>query len=87
VEAVKLAPPTAEVPPWQSKLALMRPPATWALMNTPPAGLVTPPDTCPAAIGGVGVYRDEHHPSTVFAATLAPFIWSDLRQLGFLGAQ
>ena len=49
--------------------------------------LFCPTDTCPAAIGGVGVYRDEHHPSTVFAATLAPFIWSDLRQLGFLGAK
>jgi len=49
--------------------------------------LFCPTDTCPAAIGGVGVYRDEHHPSTVFAATLAPFIWSDLRQLGFLAAK
>ncbi|MEY4312540.1 MAG: hypothetical protein RLZZ319_49, partial [Actinomycetota bacterium] len=45
-----------------------------------------PTDSCPASIGGVGVYRDEHHPSTVFAATLAPFIWSDLRELGFFAA-
>ena len=52
VDGVNVAPPTADVPPWQSKFALMRPPATCALMYTPPTGTVAPAPTWPAGMVG-----------------------------------
>ena len=39
--------------------------------------------TCRTAIGGVPMYRDNHHFTAVFGATLAPFLWNDLRELGY----
>lgn len=42
------------------------------------------PETCHTSLGGIMIYRDQHHLSPVFAETLAPFLWSTIRELGFL---
>lgn len=39
---------------------------------------------CPLAIGGVRVYRDRGHITTVFGKSLVPFLENDLTELGFL---
>jgi peptidoglycan/LPS O-acetylase OafA/YrhL len=41
------------------------------------------PMNCRTAIGGFRMFKDVHHLSNAFAATLAPFIWNDLRSFGF----
>jgi hypothetical protein len=41
-------------------------------------------ETCPLAMGGVRVYRDLGHITTVFGESLGPFLFNDLTQLGFL---
>lgn len=46
--------------------------------------LYCPNGTCPLAMGGMRVYRDYSHITTVFGSTLAPFIRSDLTRFGFL---
>jgi hypothetical protein len=39
---------------------------------------------CPVSIGGVRVYRDRGHITTVFGKSLVPFLENDLTELGFL---
>jgi hypothetical protein len=39
--------------------------------------------TCPLVIGGVSVYRDYRHITTVFGKTLGPFLFDQLVTLGF----
>jgi hypothetical protein len=41
-------------------------------------------ETCPLAMGGVRVYRDLGHITTVFGESLGPFLFNDLTELGFL---
>lgn len=41
--------------------------------------------TCPAVIGGVGVYRNDNHVSAAYAATLAPWILGELAERDLLG--
>jgi hypothetical protein len=40
--------------------------------------------TCPLAIGGVRVYRDYRHITTVFGKTLGPFLYNNLVDIGFV---
>jgi hypothetical protein len=44
-------------------------------------------EDCHTSLGGMLVYRDQHHLSPVFAESLAPFLWSKIRELGFLGPE
>ena len=37
---------------------------------------------CPTVVGGVLVYRDEHHFTGTFGRTLAPFLERELRAIG-----
>ena len=34
--------------------------------------------TCPVVIGGANVYRDRHHMTATYSATLAPYLWRQL---------
>lgn len=40
--------------------------------------------TCPLVLGGMRIYRDEGHMYPVFSKTLAPFMWTQLHDLGLL---
>lgn len=42
------------------------------------------PQNCPLAIGGVSVYRDLGHITTVFGQSLGPFLYNELTRLGLL---
>lgn len=39
-------------------------------------------ETCPAVIGGVGVYRDNNHVAASYATTLAPFLYREIARTG-----
>jgi peptidoglycan/LPS O-acetylase OafA/YrhL len=41
------------------------------------------PETCSDVIGGVQIHEDGNHMFRTFVLTLTPFLWSDLRQLGY----
>ncbi|SKC36018.1 acyltransferase family protein [Krasilnikoviella flava] len=38
--------------------------------------------SCPAVIGGVNVYRDEHHLTTTYTRTMTPYLERELRDAG-----
>jgi len=40
--------------------------------------------SCPLALGGVRVYRDRRHITTIFGKTLGPFVHNELAKLGFV---
>lgn len=40
---------------------------------------------CPAIIGGVDVYRDDHHVTATYEKTLAPYLRDHLRRYQVLG--
>lgn len=42
-------------------------------------------DKCSVSLGGMLIHVDRGHMFTSFAATLAPFLWSELKELGYLG--
>ena len=42
-------------------------------------------DLCPTVIGGVLVYRDEHHFTGTYGRTLAPYLRAELDRIGALG--
>ena len=44
-------------------------------------------DRCPAIIGGVLVYRDDHHITATYASTLAPYILAGLREQELLAQE
>jgi len=41
---------------------------------------------CPLVLGGVRVYRDYRHITTIFGKTLAPFLYNELTTLGLISA-
>ena len=41
-------------------------------------------DSCPVVIGGVNVYRDDHHVTVTFQKTLAPYLEQALHKTGLL---
>jgi hypothetical protein len=47
-----------------------------------PTPLICPADPCPVVVGSLLVYRDTHHMTAHYAASIAPFLAKLLPKLG-----